>query len=67
MLLTEPMQIDSIVWVKPGGECDGTSDSSAQRYDSMCSQPDADTPAPQAGTWFQEYFNTLVVKANPSF
>jgi len=58
--------IDSIVWVKPGGECDGTSNSSAARYDSTCSLSDADTPAPEAGTWFQEYFNTLVVKANPS-
>jgi cellulase/cellobiase CelA1 len=29
--------IDSIVWVKPGGECDGTSNSSSPRYDSTCS------------------------------
>jgi cellulose 1,4-beta-cellobiosidase len=47
-------QIDSIVWVKPGGECDGTSNSSAPRYDPTCSLSDADQPAPQAGTWFQE-------------
>jgi cellulose 1,4-beta-cellobiosidase len=57
--------IDSIVWVKPPGECDGTSNSSSPRYDSTCSLSDADQPAPEAGTWFQEYFNTLVVKANP--
>ena len=30
--------IDSIVWVKPGGECDGTSNSTAARYDAHCGQ-----------------------------
>lgn len=29
--------IDSIVWVKPGGESDGTSNTSSPRYDSHCS------------------------------
>lgn len=29
--------IDAIVWVKPGGESDGTSNSSSPRYDSTCS------------------------------
>ena len=28
--------VDSIVWVKPGGECDGTSNTSAVRYDAHC-------------------------------
>lgn len=28
--------IDQIVWIKPGGECDGTSNTQAVRYDSMC-------------------------------
>lgn len=28
--------IDAIVWIKPGGECDGTSNTSAVRYDSTC-------------------------------
>ena len=58
--------IDAIVWVKPGGESDGTSNSSSPRFDSTCSLSDADQPAPEAGTWFQEYFQTLVSKANPS-
>jgi len=58
--------IDSIVWVKPGGECDGTSNTSAPRYDSTCSLPDAMQPAPQAGTWFQAYFENLVKYSNPS-
>ncbi|KAH7911414.1 glycoside hydrolase family 6 protein [Hygrophoropsis aurantiaca] len=58
--------IDAIVWVKPGGECDGTSNSSSPRYDSTCSLSDALTPAPEAGTWFQAYFEDLVSGANPS-
>jgi hypothetical protein len=31
---------DAFVWVKPGGESDGTSDSSATRYDSFCGKDD---------------------------
>jgi cellulose 1,4-beta-cellobiosidase len=58
--------IDSIVWVKPGGECDGTSNTSAARYDAHCGLSDAAQPAPEAGTWFQAYFQTLVQNANPS-
>ncbi|KAI5119944.1 hypothetical protein M0805_002133 [Coniferiporia weirii] len=57
--------IDSIVWVKPGGESDGTSNSSSTRYDPTCSLSDATVPAPEAGTWFQEFFETLVTQANP--
>ncbi|KAL6872692.1 Exoglucanase 2 [Trichoderma novae-zelandiae] len=59
--------LDSFVWVKPGGECDGTSDSSAPRFDSHCALPDALQPAPQAGSWFQAYFVQLLTNANPSF
>lgn len=58
--------IDAIVWVKPGGECDGTSNSSSPRYDPHCSLSDATVPAPEAGTWFQTYFETLVSAANPA-
>ncbi|TFY78668.1 hypothetical protein EWM64_g5341 [Hericium alpestre] len=57
--------VDSIVWVKPGGESDGTSNSSSPRYDSHCGQSDATQPAPEAGTWFEAYFETLVSAANP--
>ena len=57
---------DAFVWIKPGGEADGTSDSSAARYDYHCGASDALTPAPQAGTWFQAYFAQLVQNANPS-
>jgi len=58
--------IDSIVWVKPGGECDGTSNTSAVRYDAHCGLSDAAQPAPEAGTWFQDYFVTLVKNAAPA-
>jgi len=63
---TPSSYIDSIVWVKPGGECDGTSNSSAPRYDSTCSLSDAMQPSPQAGAWFQAYFFNLVNNAVPS-
>ena len=59
--------LDSFVWVKPGGESDGTSDSSATRYDAHCGYSDALTPAPEAGTWFEAYFEQLLTNANPSF
>ncbi|KAL4769851.1 1,4-beta-D-glucan cellobiohydrolase C [Aspergillus nidulans var. acristatus] len=59
--------LDSFVWVKPGGESDGTSDTSAARYDAHCGYSDALQPAPEAGTWFQAYFVQLLQNANPSF
>ncbi|KAF7586043.1 hypothetical protein BBP40_009641 [Aspergillus hancockii] len=58
--------VDAFVWVKPGGESDGTSDTSAKRYDAHCGYDDALKPAPEAGTWFQAYFEQLVQNANPS-
>jgi cellulose 1,4-beta-cellobiosidase len=58
--------LDAIVWIKPGGESDGTSDSSANRFDEMCVGPSAFTPAPEAGGWFQEYFEMLLENANPA-
>nr|AIO06741.1 cellobiohydrolase 3 [Penicillium oxalicum] len=58
---------DAFIWVKPGGECDGTSDTSSPRYDAHCGYSDALKPAPEAGTWFQAYFEQLLVNANPSF
>ncbi|KAK0709412.1 glycoside hydrolase family 6 protein [Lasiosphaeria miniovina] len=58
---------DAFVWIKPGGESDGTSDTSANRYDSFCGKDDAFKPAPEAGTWNQVYFEDLIKNANPSF
>ncbi|KAF2147225.1 glycoside hydrolase family 6 protein [Aplosporella prunicola CBS 121167] len=64
---TDDPLLDAFVWVKPGGEADGTSDSSAARYDAHCGYSDALQPAPEAGTWFEAYFEQLLVNANPSF
>ncbi|KIY65198.1 carbohydrate-binding module family 1 protein [Cylindrobasidium torrendii FP15055 ss-10] len=55
---------DAFVWVKPGGESDGTSDSSATRYDSFCGKEDAFKPSPEAGAWHQKYFEMLLKNAN---
>ncbi|KAI5268188.1 glycoside hydrolase [Aureobasidium subglaciale] len=58
--------VDAFVWVKPGGESDGTSDTSAARYDAHCGYADALKPAPEAGKWFQAYFEQLLQNANPA-
>lgn len=59
--------LDAFVWVKPGGESDGTSNTSAARYDYHCGMADALQPAPEAGSWFQAYFVQLLTNANPPF
>ncbi|TGJ87129.1 hypothetical protein E0Z10_g1591 [Xylaria hypoxylon] len=59
--------LDAFVWVKPGGECDGTSNTSAVRYDYHCGLASALQPAPEAGSWFQAYFEQLYSNANPAF
>ena len=58
---------DAFVWVKPGGESDGTSDSSATRYDSFCGKSDAYQPSPEAGQWHQAFFEDLIANAKPAF
>jgi cellulose 1,4-beta-cellobiosidase len=55
--------VDAFVWVKPGGEGDGTSNSSSVRYDAHCGYADALQPAPEAGTWFEAYFQQLLQNA----
>ena len=64
---TGSSKVDSFVWVKPGGESDGTSDTSATRYDSFCGKDDAFKPSPEAGSWNQAYFEALLKNAKPSF
>ena len=59
--------VDAFVWVKPGGECDGTSNTTATRYDYHCGLSDALQPAPEAGSWFEAYFEQLLTNANPAF
>lgn len=56
---------DAFVWVKPGGESDGSSNSSAPRYDYHCGLSDALQPAPQAGTWFEVCYFTFRVPSRP--
>jgi cellulose 1,4-beta-cellobiosidase len=58
---------DAFVWGKPGGESDGTSDTSATRYDSFCGKSEAYKPSPEAGEWNQAYFEMLLQNAVPSF
>jgi len=58
---------DAFVWGKPGGESDGTSDESADRYDSFCGKADAFKPSPEAGQWNQPHFEALVKNAKPAF
>jgi len=64
---TDDPLLDAYVWVKPGGEGDGTSDTTAVRYDAHCGLADAFKPAPEAGTWFQAYFVQLLSNASPAF
>jgi cellulose 1,4-beta-cellobiosidase len=58
--------LDALVWVKTPGESDGTSDTSAQRHDSMCNSADSFTPSPEAGAWSPEFFVMLAKNANPA-
>ena len=46
-------------------QSDGTSDPTAARYDGFCGKSSAMKPAPEAGTWFQAYFEMLLKNANP--
>ncbi|KAH9883019.1 hypothetical protein J1614_000386 [Plenodomus biglobosus] len=62
---TDNALVDAFVWVKPGGESDGTSNQSSNRYDGFCGKDSAFKPAPEAGTWFQAYFEMLLQNANP--
>jgi len=57
--------VDAIVWVKPGGESDGTSDEAAARFDVNCRSEVAHVPAPEAGDWFDDFVVNLVKNAHP--
>ena len=57
--------VDAYLWVKPPGESDGISDSSARRFDIKCTSVDSMLGAPEAGQWFQEHFKVMVRNANP--
>ncbi|PGG98819.1 hypothetical protein AJ80_09456 [Polytolypa hystricis UAMH7299] len=63
---TGDSRVDAFVWIKPGGESDGTSDSSAVRFDEFCGYADAYQPSPEAGDWHQAYFEMLLANAIPA-
>jgi len=67
--------LDAYVFVKPPGDSDGTSDSSAttpnaegKRFDPMCGSTNVDalTGAPHAGNWFHNQFLMLLRNAYPA-
>ncbi|KAG8716720.1 hypothetical protein FRC09_015323 [Ceratobasidium sp. 395] len=59
--------VDAIVWVKPGGESDGTSDTASPRYDTACTSATSYIPSPEAGNWHSDIFGLLIEQANPAF
>ncbi|KAF2463537.1 cellulase [Lindgomyces ingoldianus] len=54
---------DAFVWVKWGGESDGTSDATSRTYESFCGKVDAFQPSPEKGEWNQAYFEMLLRNA----
>jgi cellulose 1,4-beta-cellobiosidase len=64
---TKHEQTDAFVWVKQGGDSDGTSNTSSNYYDSFCGKASAFKPSPEAGMWNQAYFEMLLINARPQF
>ncbi|KAJ3042633.1 hypothetical protein HDV00_006912 [Rhizophlyctis rosea] len=58
--------VDAFAWVKTPGESDGTSDSTAPRFDVTCATEPALQPAPEAGEWFHEQFKMLLLNSKPA-
>ncbi|KAJ3054671.1 hypothetical protein HK097_001151 [Rhizophlyctis rosea] len=58
--------VDAFAWVKTPGESDGTSDSTAERFDETCAKEPALQPAPEAGAWFHEQFKMLLLNSKPA-
>ncbi|KAJ3143186.1 hypothetical protein HK100_003864 [Physocladia obscura] len=58
--------LDAYTWIKPQGDADGTSNTTAPRYDAHCGLADSLPNAPQAGQWFHAEFDMLVKNANPA-
>ncbi|KAB5590266.1 hypothetical protein CTheo_6292 [Ceratobasidium theobromae] len=59
--------VDAIVWVKPGGESDGTTNTTSPRYDARCTSETSYIPSPEAGEWNSGTFELLIEQANPPF
>jgi cellulose 1,4-beta-cellobiosidase len=58
--------LDAYIWIKPPGESDGTSDSTAPRFDAHCASVDSMIGAPQAGQWFDTYLLSVAQNAIPA-
>jgi len=56
--------LDAYVWIKTPGEADGSSQ--GPRADPVCSRPESLQGAPEAGSWFHDYFVMLLQNADPS-
>ncbi|QRV95364.1 glycoside hydrolase family 6 protein [Ceratobasidium sp. AG-Ba] len=57
--------VDAILWVKPPGESDGSSDPSSSRYNPVCASNTSFVPSPEAGSWASGSFRAMVQYANP--
>ena len=57
--------IDAYMWLKTPGEADGSS--VGDRADPVCAREDSLPGAPDAGSWFHDYFVQLLENANPAF
>lgn len=55
--------LDAFVYAKSGGDSDGTSNTSANAYDSFCGQTVAYKPMPERGEWSHGYFEMLLQNA----
>ena len=57
--------LDAFMWIKTPGEADGSS--TGPRADPVCARPDSLPGAPEAGSWFHDYFVQLLTNAKPAF
>ncbi|OUM60879.1 glycoside hydrolase family 6 protein, partial [Piromyces sp. E2] len=57
--------IDAYMWLKTPGEADGSA--VGDRADPVCAREDSLQLAPDAGSWFHDYFVQLLENANPTF
>jgi len=57
--------LDAYMWLKPPAESDGSS--RGMKADPVCARSDSLPNAPEAGSWFHDYFVQLLRNANPRF
>ncbi|KAG8705371.1 hypothetical protein FRC09_002996, partial [Ceratobasidium sp. 395] len=56
---TKNALLDAVLWVKPPGESDGTSDPSSTRYNPVCASNTSFVPSPEAGNWASGSFRAM--------